>query len=74
MSVAIEEFRQRNQPDWNMAAQVLETLARTQKAKDVSEIRGWARRVGRFLLQGPANALGPKGLQLQDNELDNALQ
>src|SRR5262249_36500970 len=50
----IESFRKREQPDWTMAAQVLETLMRTQKPKDVSELRGWARRVGRFLLQGPA--------------------
>jgi hypothetical protein len=50
----IKSFREREQPDWTVAAQVLETLMRTQKAKDVSELRGWARRVGRFLLQGSA--------------------
>jgi hypothetical protein len=49
----MKAFRERKEPDWVMAAQVLETLIRTQKAKDVSELRGWARRVGRFLLQGP---------------------
>ncbi len=40
-----------------MAARVIETLMRTQKAKDVSEVRGWARKVGRFLLNGPAAGL-----------------
>jgi hypothetical protein len=49
----VERFRARNQPDWNMAARVIETLIRTQKPKNVSEIRGWARKVGRFLLNGP---------------------
>jgi hypothetical protein len=49
----IKSFRERKNPDWKMASQVLETLMRTQKAKDVSEIRGWARQVGRFLLRGP---------------------
>jgi hypothetical protein len=38
-----------------MAAQVVETLMRTQKAKNVSELRGWARKVGRFLLNGPSD-------------------
>ena len=46
----VESFRKRNHPDWSMAAQVIETLMRTQKAKDVSELRGWARKVSRFLL------------------------
>jgi hypothetical protein len=53
----IDSFRERKHPDWTMAAQVLETLMRTQKADDVSELRGWARRVRRFLLQGPAEVL-----------------
>lgn len=51
----IDEYRERRRPDWIMAAQVLETLMRTQKADDLSELRGWARRVGRFLLQGPTD-------------------
>jgi len=53
----IDSFRERKHPDWTMAAQVLETLMRTQKADDVSELRGWARRVRRFLLQGPAEVV-----------------
>jgi len=48
----INRFRERNQPDWTMAAKVIETLMRTQRANDVSELRGWARKVGRFLLKG----------------------
>jgi hypothetical protein len=48
----IERFREFQQPDWTMASQVIETLLRTQKATDVSELRGWARNVGRFLLKG----------------------
>jgi hypothetical protein len=36
-----------------VAAQVIETIMRTQNASDVSELRGWARKVGRFLLHGP---------------------
>ena len=31
--------------DWTMAARVLETLMRTQKARDISELRGWAGKV-----------------------------
>ncbi len=49
----IERFRNRNHPDWTMASKVIETLMRTQKPTDVSELRGWARKVGRFLLKGP---------------------
>jgi hypothetical protein len=48
----IDAYRKHGQPDWMTAASVLETLARTQRAKDISELRGWARQVGRFLLQG----------------------
>jgi chemotaxis protein histidine kinase CheA len=51
--LVVDEYRKRELPDWTMAARVLETLMRTQKAGDVAELRGWARRVGRFLLQGP---------------------
>ena len=53
----IERFREREQPDWAMASKVIETLLRTQKASDVSELRGWARKVGRFLLKGPTAEL-----------------
>lgn len=56
----VKSFRERKQYDWTIAAQVLETLMRTQKPKDVSELRGWARRVGRFLLRGPAEFLGQR--------------
>lgn len=49
----IEAYRERGQTDWTMAARVLETLMRTQKARDISELRGWAGKVGRFMLQGP---------------------
>ena len=54
----IDAFRQKRHPDWAMAAQVLETVMRTQKAANLAELRGWARRVGRFLLQGPADVVG----------------
>ena len=57
----VERFRSRNHPDWMMAAQVIETVMQTQKAKDVSELRGWARKVGRFLLNGPAANLRLSG-------------
>lgn len=53
----LEAFRGRNHPDWTMAAQVLLMVMRTQRAGNVAELRGWARRVGRFLLHGPAEAL-----------------
>lgn len=51
--LVIDAYRSRAQADWTMAARVLETLMRTQKARDIAELRGWARRVGRFLLQRP---------------------
>ena len=54
----IERFRNRKHPDWTMASKVIETLMRTQKPTDVSELRGWARKVGRFLLKGPAAETG----------------
>lgn len=53
----INRFREQNHPDWTMAAKVIETLMRTQRANDVSELRGWARKVGRFLLKGPSSDL-----------------
>jgi hypothetical protein len=49
----IKTFRERNDPEWTAAAQVIETIMRTQNATDVAELRGWARKVGRFLLHGP---------------------
>jgi len=48
----VGRLRGRDHPDWTMAAQVIEALMRSQKAKNVSELRGWARKVGRFLLHG----------------------
>ena len=52
-SEVINAFREREDPEWLAAAQVIETIMRTQDATDVSELRGWARKVGRFLLHGP---------------------
>jgi hypothetical protein len=49
----VDAFRAWNHPDWTMAAQVLETLMRTQRVSDVAEVRGWARKVRRFLLNRP---------------------
>jgi KAP-like P-loop domain-containing protein len=49
----VARFKEKNEPDWTAAAQVLETIRRSQNAADVSELRGWARKVGRFLLHGP---------------------
>lgn len=48
----IREFRSRTDAEWTVAARVIETVMRTQRAKDISELRGWARKVGRFLLHG----------------------
>ena len=56
MDEIVERFRARNHPEWTMAAKVIETVLRTQKAKNVSELRGGARKVGRFLLNGPPAA------------------
>jgi hypothetical protein len=55
----VERFRNRNDPDWTMAANVIETITRTQKTTSVSELRGWARHVGRFLLNSPTAAVKP---------------
>jgi hypothetical protein len=57
----IDAFRERRLPDWIMSAQVLETLMRTQRTTDASELRGWARKVGRFLLQGSTEYLRQQG-------------
>lgn len=50
----VERFKAHDHHDWDMAAKVIETLMRTQRTKDVSELRGWARKVGRFLLNSPS--------------------
>jgi tRNA A37 threonylcarbamoyladenosine biosynthesis protein TsaE len=50
----IERFQAHDKPDWAMAAKVIETLMRTQNTDSVSELRGWARKVGRFLLNSPS--------------------
>jgi tRNA A37 threonylcarbamoyladenosine biosynthesis protein TsaE len=52
----VNTFGDRDHAEWKVAARVLETLMNTQKAKDVSELRGWARKVGRFVLHG---SVGP---------------
>jgi len=49
----VKRFRERSHPDWTMAAQVIEVLMRTQKAKDVTELRNWVSKVGRFHLNSP---------------------
>jgi hypothetical protein len=41
-------------PDWTTAVAVIQTLSRTQKARNVVELRGWAGKVARFLLHSPA--------------------
>jgi hypothetical protein len=52
MEKVIDALRGNEHPDWLMAAQVIEALMQSQKAKDVSELRGWAQKVRRFLLNG----------------------
>lgn len=54
LGIVVERFRAHDHADWTMAANVIETLMRTQKRNDVSELRGWARKVGRFLLNSPS--------------------
>jgi hypothetical protein len=46
----IEVFRREGHPDRAMASQVLETLMRTQDARNVAEFRGWAQRVERYFI------------------------
>jgi hypothetical protein len=36
-----------------MAGQVIEVVLRSQKAKDIRELRNWTANVGRFLLKSP---------------------
>jgi len=55
----VERFRSRDDSDWTMAASVIETITRTQNTTNVSELRGWARHVGRFLLNSPIAAVKP---------------
>jgi len=52
METVVEGLRNRKHPDWMRAAQVIEALTRSQKARNVAELRGWARKVRRFLLDG----------------------
>jgi hypothetical protein len=54
MTNVVEQFYNRNDPDWTMAAQVIETLTRLHVTQNVAELRGWARQVGRFLQGGQA--------------------
>jgi len=68
LDMVVEQFRTRNHPDWSMAAQVLEMVMQTQKAKDVSEVRGWARKVGRFLLNAPTTDIRVSLTQLASTE------
>lgn len=56
----VKSFRDRNAPEWTAAAQVIETIMRTQSARDIAELRGWARKVRRFLLHSPNPELGPQ--------------
>jgi hypothetical protein len=60
----VDRFRALAHPEWTMAARVIETLIRTRRATNVSELRGWARKVRRFLLDGPATD-GRRGLVRQ---------
>jgi hypothetical protein len=61
----VDELRRHHDPEWTMAAQVIETLIRTQKPQGVSELRGWARMVGRFLLHSHRDVSGPALLPSQ---------
>jgi len=49
----VSNFKAKDDAAWTAAAQVIETIARTQNPTDVSELRGWSRQVRRFLLHGP---------------------
>jgi hypothetical protein len=54
LTSVVSRFNAHDHPDWTMAAKVIETLMQSQKTNDVSELRGWARKVGRFLLNSPS--------------------
>jgi hypothetical protein len=53
LDTLVAQLRDRGDPDWTLAARVIETLMGTQKTMRVSDLRGWARKVGRFLLRAP---------------------
>jgi hypothetical protein len=55
----VKQFKAKNDAAWTAAAQVIETIARTQNPTDVSELRGWSRQVRRFLLHGPDTGQAP---------------
>jgi KAP-like P-loop domain-containing protein len=55
----VKNFKAKNDAAWTAAAQVIETIARTQNPTDVSELRGWSRQVRRFLLHGPDTGQAP---------------
>ena len=55
----VKNFKAKNDGAWIAAAQVIETIARTQNPTDVSELRGWSRQVRRFLLHGPDTGQAP---------------
>jgi hypothetical protein len=59
----VDHWKARNQPDWMMAAQVVEMLMQTQNAKDVAELRGWARKVRRYLLSAQSADLQLGGIR-----------
>ena len=52
MDSVVEELRGHDHPDWATAAKVIEVVARSQKSRNVSELRGWAQQVRRFMLNG----------------------
>jgi hypothetical protein len=58
LEAMISRLRGKGHPSWNMAARVIEALGRTQSSPSVTELRGWARKVARFLLQGPSDSRG----------------
>ena len=41
----VRRFRAANHPDWSMAAQVIEVVLRSQKARDIRELRDWTANV-----------------------------
>ena len=55
-----DALRETDEPDRLKAALVLEALMRTQPSKYCFELRGWARRVNRHLLQGSAEGVRSK--------------
>jgi hypothetical protein len=53
----VRRFREVNHSDWSMAAQVIEVVLRSQRAKDIRELRDWTSNVGRFLLNSPLDQM-----------------